>query len=127
METQDLDVLWDSSARLIATIAGKTSESTMPRLLDVLAATISEIVIDQDGLPFEIRVPDPRLYAAHKRWLSEQPNRPPGKRDRDRSQSEAVADLVLTRKPVLSPLPPLPDNPDAARLGTILRNLDLAE
>ena len=57
METQDLDVLWDSSARLIATIAGKTSESTMPRLLDVLAATISEIVIDQDGLPLEIRAP----------------------------------------------------------------------
>lgn len=181
METQDLDVLWDSSARLIATIAGKTSEPAMPTMLDVLrsvdelytrneehtfqarnaagfsvdfltvskaaptnrseriaplvvtgldallAETISEIVIDQDGLPLEIRVPDPRLFAAHKRWLSEQPNRHPGKRDRDRSQSDAVADMVHARKPALRPLPPLPDNPDAARVGTILRDLDLAE
>ena len=181
METQDLDVLWDSSARLIATIAGKTSESAMPTMLDVLrsvdamytrneertfqarnaagfsvdfltvseatptnrseriaplvvsgldalmAATISEIVIDQDGLPLEICVPDPRLFAAHKQWLSERPDRPPGKRDRDRSQSDAVADVVHTRKPALTPLPPLPDNPDAARVGNILRDLDLAE
>jgi len=181
METQDLDVLWDSSARLTATIAGKTSESEMPTVLDVLrtvdetytrneertfqarnaagfsvdfltisdasptnrlekiapivatgldallAQTISEIVIDQDGLPLEIRVPDPRLFAAHKRWLSERKDRHPGKRDRDRSQSDAIADVVHTRKPVLTPLPPIPDNPEAARVGTILRDLNLAE
>ncbi|MSQ51617.1 MAG: hypothetical protein EXR28_06990, partial [Betaproteobacteria bacterium] len=100
---------------------------TISGLDALMAATISEIVIDQDGLPLEIRVPDPRLYAAHKQWLSDLPDRSPGKRDRDRSQSKAVVDLVRTRKPVLSPLPLLPDNPDAARLGTLLNDLHLAE
>lgn len=179
METQDLDVLWDSSERLIATVAGKTSEPVMPTTLEILrtvdsmytrneertfqarnaagfsvdflaaneaspgnkseritplvvtgldalmAATISEIVIDQDGLPLEIRAPDPRLFAAHKVWLSERPDRHPGKRDRDRSQSAAVADVLHKRRPALPPLPPLPDNPDAARLGAILHHMDL--
>jgi hypothetical protein len=180
METQDLDVLWDSSARLVATVADKKSRAAVPTMIEILrtvdetytrneertfqarnaagfsvdflevsdtapanpferiapivaagldallAETISEIVIDQDGMPLEMRVPDPRLFAAHKRWLFERPDRRPGKRDHDRSQSQAVVEVMRTRKPVLQPLPTLPDNPDAARLGTILHQLDLA-
>jgi hypothetical protein len=180
IETQNLDVMWDSSAGPIAAVEGKNSAVAMPTKIEILrsvdetytqskerhfqvhnaagfsvdfleagnavpsnssgriapvvaagldalsAATVSEIVIDQDGMPFEIRAPDPRLFAAHKRWLSDRPDRRPGARDHDRSQSEAVADVIVTRKPALPALPTLPDNPDAARLGTILRKLDLA-
>jgi hypothetical protein len=180
METKDLDLMWDSSMRRIATAAGKTSEALELTMIEILrtvdgtytrnqertfqarnaagfsvdflevsgmvptkssdriepiaaagldallAETISEIVIDQDGMPLEIRVLDPRLFAAHKRWLSERPDRRPGKRDRDRSQSEAVGEVVRTRKPPLPPLPLLLDNPDAAGLGSILHEMDLA-
>jgi len=181
IETQDLDVMWDSAARPIAAVEGMNSAVATPTKIEILrsvdetytqseerhsqarnaagfsvdfleasdstssnssgssapvvtagldllsVATVSEVVIDRDGLPFEIWVPDPRLFAAHKRWLSDRPDRRPGARDHDRTQSDAVADAIVTRKPPLSALPALPNNPDAARLGTILRKLNLAE
>ena len=180
IETQNLDVVWDPSARPNDVVEAKNSAMAMPTKIEILhsvdetykqseerhfqarnaagfsvdfleasdiapsklpgriapvaaagldalsAATVTAIVIDQDGMPFEMRAPDPRLFAAHKRWLSDRPERRPGARDHDRSQSEAVADVIVTRKPALPQLPTLPDNPDAARLGTILRKLDLA-
>lgn len=89
-------------------------------------AAVTEVVIDQDGLPLEMRAPDPRFFAANKRWLSEQESRSPGERERDRLQSDAVAAVVRTGTVALRVLPKLPDNSDSARLGSILRELDLA-
>lgn len=103
-------------------------EGTAQRLLMGIdpIAVLTEVVIDQDGLPLEMRAPDPRLFAANKRWLSEQETRSPGERERDRLQSDAVAAVVRAGRVALGVLPKLPDNPGLARLGSILRELDLA-
>ncbi len=52
------------------------------------------IAIDERGAPLRIASPDPRAFAIHKLWLSSLPNRAPLKRQRDRAQAEAVAQLV---------------------------------
>ncbi len=45
------------------------------------------------------RVPDPRAFSPHKIWLSEQPDREPVKKKRDRTQGLTVARLVVERLP----------------------------
>ena len=44
-------------------------------------------------------VPDPRAFALHKFWLSGQPDREPLKKQRDRGQALAVAQLVIQHLP----------------------------
>lgn len=85
----------------------------------LLEGAMDVVVIDQDGMPLNIRVPDPRVFAAHKRWLSQRTDRRPGKRDRDANQSAALASLLAERKPVLPPLPAVP------ALADQLKALDL--
>jgi hypothetical protein len=63
---------------------------------------VSEVVIDEKGLPARILAPDPRAFAVHKAWLSQRPDRDPGKRRRDLAQARAVAAMVhayLPRSP----------------------------
>ncbi len=50
-------------------------------------------------MPF--RVPDPRAFALHKAWLSQQPTRDPLKKPRDLAQAKAVAQLVREQMPHL--------------------------
>ena len=57
--------------------------------------TMSQIVIGENGYPVRFVVPDPRVFALHKLWLSLQPTRSPLKRKRDFRQGEAVAQLAL--------------------------------
>jgi hypothetical protein len=57
--------------------------------------TMSQIVISENGFPARFVVPDPRVFALHKMWLSLQPTRSPLKRKRDFRQGEAVAQLAL--------------------------------
>jgi hypothetical protein len=52
------------------------------------------IAIDERGEPTRIVAPDPRVWAAHKLWLSRRADREPLKRQRDAAQAEAVAALV---------------------------------
>lgn len=54
------------------------------------------IAIDEKGEPTRIVAPDPRVWAAHKLWLSRRPDREPLRRQRDAAQAEAVAALVAT-------------------------------
>lgn len=58
-------------------------------------------VIDTDGVPLRIVTSDPRDFAVHKLWLSNNDARDPVKRDRDRRQASAVAKLVIERLPHL--------------------------
>lgn len=58
-----------------------------------------QIAIAQDGFPVPMVSPDPRLYALHKLWLAEQPDREPVKKGRDRAQGQAVLRLLLERLP----------------------------
>jgi hypothetical protein len=67
------------------------------RGLDWLAAAprMTQIVIAENGFPVRFVVPDPRVFALHKLWVSIQPTRDPVKRKRDFRQGEAVAQLAL--------------------------------
>lgn len=59
----------------------------------------SQVVIDADGYPVTMVVSDPRAFALHKLWLSQQEDRDPGKRVRDRGQAIALAELILRYLP----------------------------
>lgn len=59
------------------------------------------VAVDEDGQPVPFHVPDPRAYALHKAWLSQQPAREPLKKPRDLNQARAVAKLVLEYMPHL--------------------------
>lgn len=55
------------------------------------------IVIGLDGQPAPMVSPDPRAFAVYKRWLGDQPDREPDKKQRDRAQSLAVIELVRAK------------------------------
>jgi len=59
------------------------------------APKVNATVIDTQGLPLSIRVPDPRSFAIHKAWLSKQSSRDVHKIDRDLQQSKIVADMII--------------------------------
>lgn len=59
------------------------------------------MVVDEDGRPAWMRVPDPRAFALHKAWLSQQPGREPLKKPRDLAQARAVAATVREYLPHL--------------------------
>ena len=59
------------------------------------APRMMQIVIAENGYPVRFMVPDPRVFALHKIWLSTNPTRDPLKRNRDFRQGEAVATLAL--------------------------------
>jgi len=69
--------------------------------LQYLAASpkLSQVVIGQDGWPATMTVPDPRAFALHHLWRSQQQDREEFKRTRDWRQALAVADLVLRYLP----------------------------
>jgi len=48
------------------------------------------VVISGNGMPVRARVPDPRAFAVHKAWLSQQPDREPVKKARDFEQAKMV-------------------------------------
>jgi hypothetical protein len=57
--------------------------------------TITQVVIAENGFPLRFVVPEPRVFALHKLWLSLQPTRNPIKRKRDFRQAEAIARLAI--------------------------------
>jgi hypothetical protein len=59
------------------------------------APLMSQVVIAENGFPVRFVVPDPRVFALHKLWVSLQPTRDPVKRKRDFRQGEATAYLAL--------------------------------
>lgn len=60
----------------------------------VSSPKLKQVIIGDDGYPAAMACPDPRAFALHKIWLSEQPDRNPLKKNRDRQQALAVAYLV---------------------------------
>jgi hypothetical protein len=68
------------------------------------------VAIDEKGEPVRIVAPDPRVWAAHKLWLSRRADRQPIKRQRDVAQAEAVGALVATY------LTHLPFDPEQLRM-----------
>jgi hypothetical protein len=69
----------------------------VPRLeMIVDAPRVSAVAIAEDGLPVWMVAADPRWWAAHKFWLSDERDRRPLKRQRDRDQAKAVAGMLAT-------------------------------
>lgn len=58
------------------------------------APAFEAIAIDEKGGPLRLIVPDPRIFAAHKFWVSKKADREPIKRRRDLAQAQAVAQLT---------------------------------
>jgi|HubBroStandDraft_6_1064221.scaffolds.fasta_scaffold2110806_1 hypothetical protein len=77
-----------------------------------MAPKMTAIAVAGNGFPVRMVVPDPRVFALHKIWLSLRPDRSPLKRKRDFRQGEAVAQLSLQYlnlsfdDPALNSLPP---------------------
>lgn len=63
------------------------------------APKFSQVAIGKRGTPATLVVPDPRALALHKLWLSQQEDREPEKRSRDRAQAMALAELILRYLP----------------------------
>ena len=63
------------------------------------APKLRQIVIGEDGFPAPFTVPDPRVFALHKLWLSRQLGREPIKKPKDREQAFLVAELVTRYLP----------------------------
>jgi hypothetical protein len=65
------------------------------------APSFESIAIDDRGKPLRIVTTDPRVWAAHKLWLSKREDREPVERRRDEAQARAVASLVVQYMPHL--------------------------
>jgi hypothetical protein len=60
----------------------------------ISAPRLRQVVLAQDGRPFEMEVPDPRAFMLYKGWLCTQADREPLKRGRDASQAKLLATLL---------------------------------
>ena len=60
----------------------------------VNAPKVEAVVIDVRGYPLRVVAIDPRVFALHKSWVSERPNRDPLKRRRDTEQARASAQIA---------------------------------
>ena len=59
------------------------------------APSFEAIAIDERGEACRVVTTDPRIWAAHKFWLSKRKDREPAKRRNDAAQAQAVAQLVV--------------------------------
>lgn len=60
------------------------------------SAPFEAVAIDEKGGPLRMIAPDPRVFAAHKLWVSKRVDREPIKRRRDLAQAKAVARLTAS-------------------------------
>ena len=60
------------------------------------APAFEAVAIDERGEPLRIVTSDPRVFAAHKFWMSKRSDREPLKRRRDQGQAEAIGALVAS-------------------------------
>lgn len=65
----------------------------------LLGRPVDQVVGCRDGSPARIVAPDPRWFALHKLWMSEQAKRNPLKRPKDRKQGLALLDAVVEAMP----------------------------
>ena len=83
----------DADDLLAAEIEGLTWHENAP--------PFEAVAIDEKGEPCRIVATDPRVWAAHKLWLSKRQDREPLKRRRDEAQAKTVGRLVAEYMPHL--------------------------
>ena len=62
-----------------------------------LVLTARNDAMHTGAYPIRLNVPQPTLFAAHKRWVAQQRGRAATKKDRDNAQAAAVFDLLKDR------------------------------
>lgn len=65
------------------------------------APSFESMAIDERGEPLRIVATDPRVWAAHKLWLSKRQDRDAIKRRRDETQAHVIAQLIVKHLPHL--------------------------
>ncbi len=85
---------------------GPDSEDLLPTEIEGLAwhqsaPSFEAVAIDERGEPCRIVATDPRVWAAHKLWLSKRADREALRRRRDEAQARAVGALVADYMPQL--------------------------
>jgi hypothetical protein len=65
------------------------------------APPFEAVAIDERGEPLRIVTTDPRVWVAHKLWMSKQPDREPIKRPNDAAQARVIGQLVARYMPNL--------------------------
>jgi hypothetical protein len=78
---------------------------------------VEAVVLDERGYPVRLVVIDPRIFALHKAWVAERPDRDPVKAPRDREQ--ALAATLIAKRYMRLPF----DSPDMTALPAALRDM----
>jgi len=79
----------------IAFAAGDLEAAEVPNLHWLAnAPCVESVIISSNGTPVRARVPDPRAFAVHKSWLSQQVDRDPVKKPRDLVQAKMIFELI---------------------------------
>lgn len=65
----------------------------------VLGNPVTAVLIDFQGWPVAVSVPDPRYFALHKLWLSKRRGRPPAKATKDKNQGMALLKTIKDHMP----------------------------
>ncbi|MGQ0651445.1 MAG: GSU2403 family nucleotidyltransferase fold protein, partial [Betaproteobacteria bacterium] len=66
----------------------------------LLGQPLEQVVVDFSGWPVPIVAPDPRYFALHKLWLSEQRDRiRSGKSQKDRQQGQVLVEAIRMHMP----------------------------
>lgn len=87
-------------ARPVALAEGDLVATEVPNLHWLLnSPRVEAVALQENGVPVLMSVCDPRAFALHKAWLSDQPDRDPIKKPRDLAQATLVAELVSTYLP----------------------------
>lgn len=105
------DPSWSPERETIGNIEGDLSSVAIAGLAWLESTPAFETVVTHErGGPLQIVAVDPRVFAAHKLWISRRPDRDPTMRRRDVAQAVAVDEIVARR------LTHLPYDPDALRM-----------
>jgi hypothetical protein len=66
----------------------------------LLGEPLEQVVVDFSGWPVPIAAPDPRYFALHKLWLSEQPDRVrSGRSPKDSEQGKSLVEAIRAHMP----------------------------
>ncbi len=65
----------------------------------LLGEPLRQVVAGMERTPTALKVPDPRMFALHKSWLADKPERDPIKRPRDAKQADMVWRWIRNNMP----------------------------
>jgi hypothetical protein len=86
---------WTDDRNMVGTDPGDLTAAEIEGLTwHENAPPFESVAIDEKGGPLRIIATDPRVWAAHKLWLSKRPDRNALKRTRDEAQARVVGHLA---------------------------------